>query len=114
MSRRMSNDLNEIEWSVIGTLEGLIKEPIDHFDHIDHADFFKSAVIFVPAGIIAGYGFYHRPGKPQSLKKQSSQAQEEPGLDVVYWMKHWADYVLSKHSMPKKLMRNVLSSRTTC
>ena len=75
---RMSNDMNEIEWSIIGTLEGLIREPLSLLFFLGTLIFLSPyltllVLILLPiAGLIIG-----RLSK--SLRKDSGEAQSELG-----------------------------------
>ena len=75
---RMSNDANEIEWSVMSTLEGLIKEPITIIIILATLVFLSPPLslflfILLPlTGFIIGR-------VSRSLKKQSTIAQEQLG-----------------------------------
>ncbi|MGZ5246105.1 MAG: ABC transporter ATP-binding protein [Flavitalea sp.] len=76
---RMSNDSNEIEWSVISTLEALIREPLTITIILAMLIFLSPTLtvfifIMLPiAGFIIGR-------ISRSLKKQSTAAQEEQGI----------------------------------
>lgn len=76
---RMSNDSNEIEWSVISTLEALIREPLTIIIILAMLIFLSPTLtvfifIMLPiAGFIIGR-------ISRSLKKQSTAAQEEQGI----------------------------------
>jgi len=75
---RMSNDINEIEWSVISTLEGLFREPLNILVILATLVFLSpplSLFLFVMlplTGFIIGR-------VSRSLKKQSNIAQEQLG-----------------------------------
>jgi ATP-binding cassette, subfamily B, bacterial MsbA len=76
---RMSNDANEIEWSVMSTLEGLIKDPMNILIILATLFFLSiplSLFLFVLlplTGFIIGR-------VSRSLKKQSTIAQEQLGV----------------------------------
>ncbi|MBC7901938.1 MAG: ABC transporter ATP-binding protein [Gemmatimonadaceae bacterium] len=76
---RMSNDMNEIEWSVVGTLEGLIREPLTiivvliWLIYISPILTLFILVLLPIAGFIIGR-------LSRSLKKQSNIAQEKLGV----------------------------------
>lgn len=78
INSRMSNDANEIEWSIIGTLEGLIREPLTILIILSVLFFLSPAlslfllVLLPVAGFIIGR-------LSRALKKQSTAAQEEMG-----------------------------------
>ncbi|MES2776409.1 MAG: ABC transporter ATP-binding protein [Bacteroidota bacterium] len=75
---RMSNDTNEIEWSVLATLEGLVKDPITLITYLVFLIFLSPKLslfllIFLPVmGFIIGR-------VSRTLKKQSTRAQEKNG-----------------------------------
>lgn len=79
MMSRMSNDMNEIEWCIIGALEGLIKDPLNIIIVLATLIFLSpllslAMLVLLPlAGFILG-----RVSK--SLKRQSGDAQEQQGL----------------------------------
>lgn len=75
---RMSNDTNEIEWSVLATLEGLVKDPINIIILLFSLIFLSPKLslfllVFLPVmGFIIGR-------VSRTLKKQSTKAQEKNG-----------------------------------
>lgn len=75
---RMSNDMNEIEWSIIGTLEGLIREPMTLLIILGVLIVMSPALslfllVLLPlTGIIIGR-------VSRKLKKQSTESQEKQG-----------------------------------
>ena len=75
---RMSNDTNEIEWSVLATLEGLVKDPITLITYLVFLVLLSPKLslfllIFLPVmGFIIGR-------VSRTLKKQSTRAQEKNG-----------------------------------
>ena len=75
---RMSNDTNEIEWSVLATLEGLVKDPLNIIFLLFSLIFISPKLslfllIFLPVmGFIIGR-------VSRTLKKQSTKAQEKNG-----------------------------------
>ncbi len=76
---RMSNDANEVEWSVMSTLEGLIREPLTILIILTSMVYMSPSLslfllILLPltAFIIGRVS--------RSLKKQSTQSQEQLGL----------------------------------
>jgi subfamily B ATP-binding cassette protein MsbA len=81
---RMSNDMNEIEWSIIGTLEGLIREPLTIIIILFMLIFLSPLlslfllVLLPVTGLVIGR-------LSRSLKKNSNKAQEELGnlLSIV-------------------------------
>lgn len=78
---RMSNDANEVEWSVMMALEALIKEPITILIFVGMMVAISPKLsiflfIFLPiTGFVIGR-------VSRSLKKQSTQAQEKNGLVI--------------------------------
>jgi subfamily B ATP-binding cassette protein MsbA len=76
---RMSNDMNEIEWSIIGALEGLIKDPLNIIVILATLIFLSPwlslvmLVLLPVAGLVLGK-------VSKSLKRQSGDAQEQQGL----------------------------------
>lgn len=76
---RMSNDANEIEWSVMSTLEGLLKEPLTIIVILVTLIFLSPTLslfllVLLPlTGLIIGR-------VSRSLRKQSTSAQEEMGV----------------------------------
>lgn len=76
---RMSNDMNEIEWSVIGALEGLIKDPLNIIIVLATLIFLSPLLSLVMLVLLPLAGFIL--GKvSKSLKRQSGDAQEQQGL----------------------------------
>ncbi|MBC7848349.1 MAG: ABC transporter ATP-binding protein [Chitinophagaceae bacterium] len=75
---RMSNDMNEIEWSIIGTLEGLIREPISILVFLGTLIFLSPSLTLVVLILLPIAGFIiGRLSK--SLRKDSGTAQQELG-----------------------------------
>ena len=75
---RMSNDANEIEWSVMSTLEGLIKEPITIIVILATLVFLSPPLSLFLFVLLPLTGFII--GRvSRSLKKQSTIAQEQLG-----------------------------------
>ncbi|HTQ28480.1 MAG TPA: ABC transporter ATP-binding protein, partial [Puia sp.] len=76
---RMSNDANEVEWSVMSTLEGLIRDPMNILIILVSLVFLSPLLslflfILLPlTGFIIGR-------VSRSLKKQSNTAQEQQGV----------------------------------
>ena len=75
---RMSNDMNEIEWSIIGTLEGLIREPLTILIIL--------TVLVVMSPMLSLFLFVLLPATgfiigrvSRSLRKQSNESQEMQG-----------------------------------
>ena len=78
ITSRMSNDTNEIEWSIISTLEGLLKEPITIIVILATLIFLSPALSLFLVVLLPLTGFII--GRvSRSLKKQSGLAQEEMG-----------------------------------
>ena len=76
---RMSNDANEIEWSVMSTLEGLIKDPMNIIIILASLVFLSPALSLFLLVLLPLTGFII--GRvSRSLKKQSSIAQEQLGI----------------------------------
>lgn len=76
---RMSNDMNEIEWSVIGTLEGLIREPLTIIFFIATLIFLSSTLTLIVMVLLPIVGLIiGRLSK--SLRKDSGKAQQEQGV----------------------------------
>ncbi|RYY25530.1 MAG: ABC transporter ATP-binding protein [Chitinophagaceae bacterium] len=81
---RMSNDINEIEWSIVGTLEGLIREPLTIIIILTTLILLSPAlslfllVLLPVTGLVIGR-------LSRSLKRDSGLAQHELGglLSVV-------------------------------
>lgn len=79
MMSRMSNDMNEIEWCIIGTLEGLIKDPLNILIVLAFLIFLSPMLSLVMLVLLPLAGFIL--GRvSRSLKKQSGEAQEQQGL----------------------------------
>lgn len=78
ISSRMSNDANEIEWSVISTLEGLIKEPLTILIILSVLIFLSPQLSLFLLVLLPLTGFII--GRvSRTLRKQSTHAQEEMG-----------------------------------
>ncbi len=75
---RMSNDMNEIEWSIIGTLEGLIREPLTIIIILTTLAFMSPALSLFLLVLLPITGFII--GRvSRSLRKQSNDSQEKQG-----------------------------------
>lgn len=102
---RMSNDMNEIEWSIIGALEGLIKDPLNIIIVLAFLIFLSPMLslvmlVLLPlAGLILG-----RVSK--SLKRQSGDAQEQQGLLLSILDETLGGLRVVKAFNAEKLMRN--------
>lgn len=78
INSRMSNDANEIEWSIIGTLEGLIREPLTIIIILSVLVFLSPQLSLFLLVLLPLTGFII--GRlSRALRKQSTQAQEEMG-----------------------------------
>ncbi len=76
---RMSNDANEVEWSVIGTLEGLIREPLTILVVLISLVYISPLLTLFLLVLLPVSGFII--GRvSRSLKSQSNTAQEHMGL----------------------------------
>lgn len=76
---RMSNDMNEIEWSIVGTLEGLIREPLTILIILFWLVFLSPLLSLFLVVLLPLMGFII--GRvSRSLKKQSTAAQEQQGF----------------------------------
>lgn len=76
---RMSNDANEVEWSVIGTLEGLIREPLTILIVLISLVYISPLLTLFLLVLLPVSGFII--GRvSRSLKSQSNTAQEQMGL----------------------------------
>lgn len=78
INSRMSNDMNEIEWSVIGTMEGLIREPLTILFYLSTLVFLSPkltgmVILMLPIAILV----IGRLSK--SLRRDSGEAQGELG-----------------------------------
>jgi subfamily B ATP-binding cassette protein MsbA len=75
---RMSNDANEIEWSVMSTLEGLIKDPLNILIILIFLVFLSPVLSLFLLVLLPVTGFVI--GRlSRSLKKQSTSSQEKLG-----------------------------------
>ncbi|WEK37338.1 MAG: ABC transporter ATP-binding protein [Candidatus Pseudobacter hemicellulosilyticus] len=76
---RMSNDMNEIEWSIMSTLEGLIRDPLNIIIILTTLVFLSPMLSLFLLVLLPATGFII--GRvSRSLKKQSNIAQEQQGL----------------------------------
>ncbi|KIC89147.1 ABC transporter ATP-binding protein [Flavihumibacter sp. ZG627] len=76
---RMSNDVNEVEWSVMAALEALIKEPLTIFIILVSLIFLSPTLSLFLLVLLPATGFII--GRvSRTLKKQSGTAQEQQGL----------------------------------
>ncbi|HEY1199910.1 MAG TPA: ABC transporter ATP-binding protein, partial [Niastella sp.] len=105
MMSRMSNDMNEIEWSIIGALEGLIKDPLNIIVVLCMLIFLSPLlslvmlVLLPVAGLVLG-----RVSK--SLKRDSGRAQEQQGLLLSTLDESLGGLRVVKAFNAEKLMRN--------
>jgi subfamily B ATP-binding cassette protein MsbA len=105
MMSRMSNDMNEIEWCVIGTLEGLIKDPLNILIVLAALIFLSPMLSLVMLVLLPVAGFIlGRVGK--SLKRQSGEAQEQQGLLLSILDETLGGLRVVKAFNAEKLMRN--------
>lgn len=75
---RMSNDMNEIEWSIIGTLEGLIREPLTILIILTTLAVMSPTLSLFLLILLPITGFII--GRvSRSLRKQSTDSQEKQG-----------------------------------
>ncbi len=78
ITSRMSNDSNEVEWSVISTLEGLIKDPLTILIILGVLIFLSPTLSIFLFILLPVTGFII--GRiSRSLRKQSTSAQEQAG-----------------------------------
>jgi subfamily B ATP-binding cassette protein MsbA len=78
INSRMSNDANEIEWSVISTMEGLIRDPLTILIILGMLVFLSPQLSLFLLILLPATGFII--GRvSRSLRKQSSRSQEEMG-----------------------------------
>lgn len=76
---RMSNDVNEVEWSVMSTLEALIREPMTILIILTTLVFLSPTLSLFLLVLLPLTGFII--GRvSRSLKKQSTTAQEQTGV----------------------------------
>ena len=76
---RMSNDINEIEWSVISTLEGLFREPLTILVYLFTMVFLSPPLSLFLLVLLPVTGFII--GRvSRSLKRQSHIAQDQLGI----------------------------------
>ena len=75
---RMSNDANEVEWSVMSTLEGLIRDPLNILIYLVSLVYISPALSLFLLVLLPLTGFII--GRvSRSLKKQSTASQEQLG-----------------------------------
>ncbi len=79
INSRMSNDVLEVEWSVVSTLEGLIREPLTILIILSVLVFLSPELSLFLLVLLPLTGFII--GRvSRSLRKQSTHAQEEMGI----------------------------------
>jgi subfamily B ATP-binding cassette protein MsbA len=102
---RMSNDANEIEWSVMSTLEGLIKEPMTILIILVALVFISPALSLFLFVLLPLTGFII--GRvSRSLKKQSNTAQEQLGVLMSILDETLGGLRVIKAFNAEKLLRN--------
>lgn len=75
---RMSNDANEVEWSVMSTLEGLVRDPLNILIYLFTLVYISPALSLFLLVLLPLTGFII--GRvSRSLKKQSTASQEQLG-----------------------------------
>ncbi len=75
---RMSNDANEVEWSVMSTLEGLVRDPLNILIYLVTLVYISPALSLFLLVLLPLTGFII--GRvSRSLKKQSTASQEQLG-----------------------------------
>jgi ATP-binding cassette, subfamily B, bacterial MsbA len=105
MMSRMSNDMNEIEWSIIGALEGLIKDPLNILIVLAFLIFLSPMLSLVMLVLLPVAGFIL--GRiSRSLKKQSNDSQEQQGLLLSTLDETLGGLRVVKAFNAEKLMRN--------
>ncbi|HEX6427343.1 MAG TPA: ABC transporter ATP-binding protein [Niastella sp.] len=105
MMSRMSNDMNEIEWCVIGALEGLIKDPLNILIVLASLIFLSPTLSLVMLVLLPVAAFIlGRVSK--SLKRQSGDAQEQQGLLLSILDETLGGLRVVKAFNAEKLMRN--------
>lgn len=105
MMSRMSNDMNEIEWSIIGALEGLIKDPLNILIILGTLIFLSPLLSLVMLVLLPVAGFVL--GKvSKSLKRESGKAQEQQGMLLSILDESLGGLRVVKAFNAEKLMRN--------
>ena len=105
MMSRMSNDMNEIEWCIVGALEGLIKDPLNILVVLTTLIFLSPTLSLVMLVLLPVAGFIL--GKvSKSLKRQSGDAQEQQGLMLSILDETLGGLRVVKAFNAEKLMRN--------
>jgi subfamily B ATP-binding cassette protein MsbA len=102
---RMSNDMNEIEWSIVGALEGLIKDPLNLIIVLTFLIFLSPMLSLVMLVLLPVAGFIlGRVSK--SLKRESGEAQHQQGLLLSTLDETLGGLRVVKAFNAEKLMRN--------
>lgn len=105
MMSRMSNDMNEIEWSIIGALEGLIKDPLNILIVLASLIFLSPWLSLIMLVLLPVAGFIL--GRvSRSLKSQSGEAQEQQGLLLSTLDETLGGLRVVKAFNAERLMRN--------
>jgi ATP-binding cassette, subfamily B, bacterial MsbA len=105
MMSRMSNDMNEIEWSIIGALEGLIKDPLNILIILGTLIFLSPLLSLVMLVLLPVAGFVlGRVSK--TLKRESGKAQEQQGLLLSILDESLGGLRVVKAFNAEKLMRD--------
>ena len=105
MMSRMSNDMNEIEWSIVGALEGLIKDPLNILIILGTLIFLSPLLSLVMLVLLPVAGFVlGRVSK--SLKRESGKAQEQQGMLLSILDESLGGLRVVKAFNAEKLMRN--------
>jgi subfamily B ATP-binding cassette protein MsbA len=105
MMSRMSNDMNEIEWSIIGALEGLIKDPLNILVVLGMLIFLSPLLSLVMLVLLPVAGFVlGRVSK--TLKRESGRAQEQQGMLLSILDETLGGLRVVKAFNAEKLMRN--------
>ncbi len=79
---RITNDISEVEASVVGTLEGYVRDPLTIMGNFAILILSKSAAYVVSIAFFAGYRLCNRQNIRRSLKKQSNEAALRQGEAV--------------------------------
>jgi ATP-binding cassette, subfamily B, bacterial MsbA len=105
MMSRMSNDMNEIEWSIVGALEGLIKDPLNILVVLGMLIFLSPLLSLVMLILLPVAGFVL--GKvSKTLKRESGKAQEQQGMLLSILDESLGGLRVVKAFNAEKLMRN--------
>ncbi len=102
---RMSNDMNEIEWSIISTLEGLIRDPLNIIIILVSL-VFLSPMLSLFLVILLPLTAFIIGRVSRSLKKQSGVAQEQQGLLLSILDETLGGLRVVKAFNAEKLLRN--------